>query len=94
MGRQQELDRLWSLINKCSAEMQSEARSKKGEISEHYRSLKRDMEKLKAEYEKVNGKGTVNPMNADQMENLTQKKIYGDIMGRTGEDTHHGPGSR
>jgi len=65
---------------------------KRGTRTPRYMSLLKDASKLKAEYEKVKATGISDPLNVSHGERFSAQKLYGDIMGRSGPDTHHGIG--
>lgn len=92
MSKQAELDRLWSLMLQLDREISLEARRapRNGGATERYKTLSKDMSKLKLEYEKLKGTGEYNPHKVDHQEAATRKKVMGDFLGRTGPDSHGG----
>jgi hypothetical protein len=89
MGKNARLDALWSKIMQASAELSKVAKDcKTGEPSAAYKTLKRDLEKLKAEYEKEKGE-VINHNDLGQMERLQRRRVFGDTMGKTSSDSHH-----
>ncbi len=89
--KDQELSRLWSIMCKLDHEMKIEALicGKRGEITQNYKNLKRDSDKARGEYNKIQGGTEYNPMSLEHNERMTTKKVMGDMMGRSGEGTHH-----
>lgn len=91
-NKKQEMDRLWREIMKVEMEVRAELAvcKKEARRTKHYDSLCADMRKLKAEYEKVKGMGSFDPMSVSQNQTMMDRKRQGDKTGRTGPDSHHG----
>lgn len=87
-----EEDRLWRKIIETDRAISAELATvrKRGEPTAAYLNLKRDLEKLKKEYEAVKRQGTYNPMSLEHGERMTSRKVIGDALGKTGPDSHHG----
>jgi len=62
---------------------------KRGAITPRYISLAKDAAKLKLEYEKAKKEGISKPLSIKHNEIFMRQKVVGDIMGRSGPDTHH-----
>lgn len=88
MSKQAEMDKMWREIFAIDAEMTKEAAENKGRVTERWKKLKRDMEKLKAEYEKVKGGGSYDSLSLNHGETMTRRTVIGDFTGKTGADTH------
>lgn len=91
-GKSGVADSLWAKMRALDPQISAEERNcvkrSDGGHSDACKNMKRDMVKLRAEYEKVKGGGTHNPLSPDSNDLITTRKFLGDRMGKTGEDSH------
>lgn len=79
------------LANEAACQKERQACLKAGRpLSAHYFNLAKDGAKLKASYEKLKNLGSFNPNNTKHHERMLEQKVTGDLMGRTGADSHLG----
>jgi hypothetical protein len=90
MANKSEAARLWRMICEKDRELCELVKDCRTGPTPAYTKAKRDMVKLKAEYEKANGTGAMDPTSIAHGEAMTRNKVLGDRMGYTGEDTTHG----
>lgn len=86
-----QLDRMWYKCVEKGKEADEERRecAKRGAITPRYISLAKDAAKLKLEYEKAKAQGISDPLSVKHNTIFMRQKVVGDIMGRSGPDTHH-----
>ncbi|MEQ1920410.1 MAG: hypothetical protein ABL955_14565 [Elusimicrobiota bacterium] len=58
--------------------------------SEACKRMKKDMEKLRAEYARITGGKQHNPHDHDSNDEVTLRKFLGDRHGKSGSDSHFG----
>jgi hypothetical protein len=92
VGKNEEMGRLWRLICQKDAEVKEELVTcrKQGRRTARYDNLVKDAAKLKKEYEQVKGSGVYDSLSVKHGEKMMSEKVKGDLMGRSGPDTHHG----
>src|SRR5688572_28477147 len=90
MANKAEAVRIWSEIVKLDRHIAVLAKDCKSGPTKAYINAKRDMDKLKVEYEKANGTGSISPTSVAHQEQMTRNKVLGDRMGYTGPETTHG----
>lgn len=84
-------ERLHQLMVACSKELDIEARKNPGRQTKHYRTLKREMEKLKAEYDRELARGRQAPVDANNVQSKIahqSRAIASAFERRAPEDTH------
>ena len=93
-NKRQLMDKLWGQLIAIGRELSIEQRecAKRKGMTTRYANLAADERKLKAEYERVKGLGTMDPLNVEHGTKMQSEKIVGDLMGRNGDDTHFGIG--
>ncbi len=94
MASQQDKDIAWRRCVQASKAAEEAGREckQKGRTTTQYLNLVKDARKLKDEYEKLCRQPPSNPLSIKHGEKFTREKIVGELMGRSGEDTHHGIG--
>lgn len=85
----QEQQRLWGKIQEKEREIREEVREcrKQSRKTQRYLNLVKDMNKLKAEYEKAMKKKPYNPLSLEDGEKASVNSVIGPIAGTHGPDS-------
>jgi hypothetical protein len=87
-GKKILLDRLWFKYREACRAYDQEVKSSGGHVSLHMKNLKRDSDKLLAEYRKAKGGGDVDTMDPNSRAIYDKRKVVGDLLKKTGPDSH------
>lgn len=93
-GKQhKEAEACWRKICQLNREIEKELLEVKkngGQPTKRYKTLQSDMNKLRAEYQKIT-RSQFSSLSIEQGEAITRNKVMGDLLGRSGPDSHHNP---